>query len=344
MKKRLFLLFCGVMCLFLVLCSCSCDTENTDGDDHSDHSHTQSSTNNSTSDSIGSYPSPDNDGNGDITSPETKCELNEAGHYWSDVTINKNTASTSTVAVSGVCQLCGDSLYKVCTSVVDYEQLKHALSLEAFASFTAVNGKEYTDYDKNGAMSWRKKDNVYTADFYINSETKNSQAYAQSFQAYRFNNFVYDDTSRVYKYKYDDSSYAEFGFADGDLIYYSYTAKNGDTEQKMETLYLNHGRITVDTPEFVSNKYSEAVSLEKLKSSLLGATMGEKIYNELKELNFDGAFEAFLLENDQLSVCFSLNSSRVDPISQESYSTVSILITDSSVVSVTLGTTTYSAK
>lgn len=344
MKKRLFLIFCGVMCLFLMLCSCGDDTENTQGSGDNSHTHTQSSEPQSTNSSV-SYPS-DTGGSesGDATVPETKCELNEAGHYWSQVKINKITSSSSTVAISGVCFLCGDPLYKVCVSVVDYDGLKAALSPEAFSSFTTVNGSEYTDYDKNSSLSWREEDNVFTADYYINSATKNSQSQKDKFQGYRFDNFVYNDTTKTYKYKYDENSYAEFGFADGDLIYYAYVTKNDHSEERMETLYLNYGRITIEKPDFVIEKYKGAVTLEKLKASKLGVSMAEKLFDALKNLNFDGSFEAFLLENDRLSVYFPLNSSRVDSISGSEYSSVSILIEDSSVISVTLGSTAYNVN
>ena len=345
MKKRLFILFCGVMCLFLVLCSCGDTTENTDNseDDSHDHSHAVSSSQ-STNSSV-SYPSDTgNSNNGDVTTPETECEFNEAGHYWSQVKINKSTSSSSTVGVSGVCYLCGDSLYKVAVSVVNYDELKAALSPNAFSSFTVVNGSEYTDYDENGSISWREKDNVYTVDFYINSSTKNSQSQKDRFQAYRFDNFVYDDTTKTYKYKYDENSYAEFGFADGDLIYYAYAIKTDLGEEKTETLYLNYGRITVEKPDFVVEKYHNAMTLEKLLSSQLGESMAQKLYDELKNISFDGSFDAYLLENDTLSIYFQLSSLHKDSISGNEYSSVTVLIEDSSIISVSLGSTTYTIK
>ena len=346
MKKRLFLLFCGVMCLFFVLCSCSCDTENVDsGDGDESHSHTHSSLSSGSSSTVtDSSSNIQGSNNGDITTPETPCELSESGHYWSQVKINKETMAKSTVAVSGICHFCGDELYKVCASVVDYEQLKKAFSKESLKSFTLVNGTEYTDYDESGAICWREKDKVYTADYYINSDTKNSLKQIESFSAYKLENFKYDGSTKTYKYVYDENSYAEFGFADGDFIYYSYTSKNGDKEQKIESLYLNHNRIKVEKPDFIIEKYNEAVTLQKLKDSKLDSYTAENIFEELKSFDFDSTFEAFLLENDRVSVYFPLKSPRVDPISKDSYSFASVLIEDSQVVSVSFGANTYSAK
>ena len=116
MKKRLFLLLCGVMCLFLALCSCGDDTEN-DGHDHgnsntgssitSDASTSDSSSsgndNTGTSNSDNNNINNNTDNKNEVSAPETPCELNSLGHYWSKVSINKNTSASgrSSVSISG---------------------------------------------------------------------------------------------------------------------------------------------------------------------------------------------------------------------------------------------------
>lgn len=350
MKKQIFLILCVVMCLFLALCSCSCNNNGASGQSSHNHDHEHSdSTGNSTSSngSTGSTtptpPSDKNEGNGDITSPETKCELSDKGHYWKNVSINKNTSAAGTIAISGKCHLCKDNLYKVATSLIEYNEWKEALSAEKLSSFTAVTGNEYTDYDKNGSISWRIKDNIYTADYFINSTTKNSTEYAKNFQGFslQYYDFKYDSLSKTYVYWVNQNSYIELGFADGDLIYHATVTKNGDREEKTATLYLNHQRITVSTPDFIVEKFNSALNLEDLKSSSLSQSDAQSIYNELKALSFECSFEASLLENDGLSIYFYLNSQKTEPVYGGTYSTASVVIKDGAITSISFGNTTF---
>lgn len=343
MKKRLLFLFCGMMCLFLLLCSCGDDgdTGNSLPTESGSHTHSGEHTHQSgdTNSSVNEDESIDSGVNGDITSPETPCELNKAGHYWSNVSINKNTSAQGTVALSGKCHLCGDELYKVCTSIVDYEQFKNALSSDSLSSFTAVLGAEYTDYDENGSLTWRINKGVYTADYYINSKTKNSREYAKNFQGFSFNNFTYNSTSKTYVYWFDVNSYVELGFADGDLIYHSVGSKNGDEDKKTQTLYLNHNRISVESPNFAIDKYNAAVTKEALDASSLDADLVDKVFSELKSFSFDGSFEASLLENDRLCVYFYIDEARQNPVVDGTYTEASVTIEDTKIISFSFGKT-----
>ncbi|MBO5262257.1 MAG: hypothetical protein J6B45_04345 [Clostridia bacterium] len=347
MMKKAFLIILSVMCLYFVLCSCSCNQNNStvgeSSHNHSNETDGSANTNTGTSSSTPTPPSNKDEGNGDITAPETKCELSDKGHYWKDVSINKNTSAAGTIAVSGKCHLCGDSLYKVSTSLVEYNEWKNALSQERLSSFTAVIGDEYTDYSESGSISWRIKEGTYTSDYYVNFDTKNSIEYAKNFQGFalQYYDFKYDSISKTYVYWINENSFVELGFADGDLIYHATVTKKGDREEKTATLYLNHQRITVEAPDFIIEKFENAVSLEALKASSLSASNAESIYNELKSFSFDLKFEASLLENDGLSVYFYLNSPKTDPIYGDTYSTASIIIKEGKATSISFGNTTF---
>jgi len=356
MKKRLFLLFCGVMCLFFALCSCGDGDSNPSGGSSSslkEPASSQSGTpSNNSSSSMGSEGNDeggedDNKENGDISSPETECKLNSAGHLWSEVSINKNTSASGTVAISGKCSLCGDSLHKVCTALVDYNQWKSALSPEGLSSFTEVAANEYTDYGENGCMSWRVDENgTYTVDYFLNSEEKSSSYYANKFKGFslQYEDFKYDGISKTYVLWISDKSYIELGFADGNLISHSACTQNGDREEKTTTLYLNHQRIKVEFPEFIKEKFDNALSPELLKSSNIGTTLAEGVYGELSKLNFDGQLEISMLENDRVSIYFYLASAGKCPVSGESYSTASVVIDDGKIIKVEFGSTSLELK
>lgn len=357
MKKRLFLLFCGVMCLFFVLCSCGCDNKNTGvpssshnhDHDHSTDNNTISSNNTTNSNSTlpptnnSGNSNGNNNGNGDISVPETKCELNDAGHYWSNVVVDKNTSSTGTVSVYGKCHLCKEDLHQVYTTIVTYEEWKNALSTEGLSSFTTVVGDKYTDYDKTGAVEWKEVDKTYTANYFINSPSKNSGEQAKNFYGFalQFNDFKYDNVSKTYVYWINENSYIELGFANGKLFYHATVSKNGDNQQKSATLYLNHNRISIDTPDFIRQKYGDSISVENLSLSTLGSSLIEKINNELKSFSFDWTYEASLLENDQLTIYFYLDTPRTNPFLSEEYRTASVIVKDGKLTSVTFGNTTY---
>ncbi len=361
MKKRLLLLLCGVMCLFLMLCSCGDEEENPNNGSSSSSQNTQSSiplnngspssssvipdnggdTQNSGND--GENGGEDNKDNGEISAPETPCELSSLGHYWSDVVINKNTSATGSVSISGKCDLCKDKLYKVCTSLVDYNEWKSALSEEGLSSFTEVIGKEYTDYDKNGSISWRvDEEGTYTADYFINSDDKNSASYSDRFKGFllQYNDFKYDSISKTYVYWINEKSYIELGFADGKLISHSTCTQNGDREEKSTTLYLNHQRIKIESPDFIEKKFTNALSLEILKKSTIGTTLAEGIYRELSKIDFSGSYEASMLKNDEVSIYFYLDSAGKNPVSGEDYFTSSVVVIDGKITKVVFGSTT----
>ena len=362
MKKRLFLLLCGVMCLFLALCSCTDDTEN-DGHDHGNSNTGSSVTSDSptnsdlssgsnNTDTSGSNNTNDNtnnntDNKNEVSAPETPCELNSTGHYWSKVSINKNTSASGTIAISGKCDLCGDELYKVATTLVDYEEWKNALSEEGLSSFTAVSGNEYTDYSKNGVMSWRVDEKgTYTADYYINVSGKNSVEYAQNFKGFalQYSSFEYDSISKTYVYWINEKSYVELGFADGKLISHSTCTVKDSHEEKSTTLYLNHQRVGVFCPDFIVQKFDNAVTLEKLKASNVSSTIAEGIFDQLSSFSFNGELEISMLENDEVSIYFYLNSAGKSPISGEDYYTATVIIIDGYVTSVSFGSSSTELK
>ena len=347
MKKGLILLACFVSLLVLLLCACGDNTGN-DGHDH-DHENegngtTQSSGGTSSSGTQSGTGTSNNNENTDISSPETDCKLNESGHYWSEVSLNKNTSATGTVAISGKCEYCGDSLYKISTALVDYNEWKTALSTESMASFTEIlSSGEYTDYDESGSIRWRIDENgTYTADYFINSMEKSSGTYAQRFYGFalQYDDFKYDSVSKTYVYWINVNSYIELGFADGALISHSTCSIKDGKETKNTTLYLNHGRVNVECPEFVEEKFENALSLEVLLSSNLSESLANGIYDELSKLDFNGSLEASLLENDRVSVYFYLENPGKCPISGEDYLTVSVIITDGYITSVSFGNNT----
>lgn len=354
MKKGLILLSCLVSLLVLLLCACGDNT----GDDGHNHDHenegtgTTQSSGGSTSSSgtQGGTSSSNKNENSDISSPETDCKLSESGHYWSNIQLNKNTSATGTVAISGKCENCGDDLYKISTALVDYNEWKNALSKDSLKSFTEVlSSGEYTDYDENGSIRWRiDEKGTYTADYFINNAEKSSGTYAQRFFGFslQYDDFKYDSVSKTYVYWINVNSYIELGFADGALISHSTCTVSDGKESKSTTLYLNHGRVEVEFPSFIENKFKNALSLEALLSSNLSESLANGIYNALSKLSFKGAIEASLLENDRVSVYFYLENAEKCPISGEDYLTASVIISEGYITSVSFGnnTTTISYK
>ena len=350
MKKRIFLLICAVMCLFFVLCSCGCNdtgaTQNSQNNQNDDGQNQQGGTGGNQGDTSGSQiitpPANKNEGSTDIVVPETKCSLSERGHYWSEVEINKNTSASGSVGISGKCYYCGDSLYTVAVSMVDYNEWKNALSKEELSSFTVFTNGTYADYDKNGCIEWKIENGTFVSNYFINSTDKSSEKYAENFAGFslQYNDFKYDTISRTYVYWINENSYIELGFADGHLLSHSTVSKKNDREEKSTTLYLNHKQIEVSLPDFVEEKYENALSLDAFSSSSLSSSVATSVYNELKNLSFDYKLEASLLENDKLCIYFYLDAPGINPISNEAYSNASVIIIDGHLTEVTFGDTT----
>ena len=351
MKKRIFLLICAVMCLFFVLCSCGCNdtgaTQNSQNNQNDASQNQQGGTGGNQGDTSGSQiitpPANKNEGSTDIVVPETKCSLSERGHYWSEVSFNKNTASSGTISVMGKCHLCKESLSQLYTTIVDYNQWKAALSEESLSSFTAIMGDKYVDYDEKGSLEWSETNYTYTADYFINFSEKSSKEYAKNFQGFslKYNDFKYDSISKTYVCWISEESYVELGFAEGNLIYHAVGTKNGEGESKTQTIYLNHKRVSVSAPDFIIEKYESAVTLENLLKSNLSESNATLIYNELKSFSFEWKFEASLLENDRISVYFYLDSPREEEIYGGTYSTASIQIDNNIITSVSFGSTAF---
>lgn len=326
MNKRIFLLILATLCLIFGLCSCSCSTD----DNEHNHNH---STGSSTINSTGNSTRPDNQ-NPEPPNTDIKCE-----HYWYNVEIDKETSSTSSVYLKGSCYLCGDSLMREAITTVSLSEWKKALSSEELKSFTVFAGNSYTDYDESSALSWKIDNDIFTEDYYINS-TKNSTSYlTEKYSGYSlmYSKFTYNMDSRTYVYNLDESSTIELGFADGQLIYHSSTSKNGDNVKKSDTLYLNHNKITVSVPDYFYDIFDKMIAEENLTSTSLSASMRTKVAEFLKSLNFDGSFEISFLENGGLSVYFSYENSKTDPIFNEQYSSITIYAQDEKIKSITIG-------
>ena len=329
MKKRLFLLFCGMMCLFFVLCSCG-DGEGT--------------TTTTTSNTVSSNPSGGNvdDSTQTVFPPETSCPANELGHYWKDITVNTNANSSGSVIVKGVCYNCGERLGKEAVSLVSFEEWKRALSEEGLSSFTTVKGTEYTDFDKNNMVSWRIKNNIFSQDFYFKTD-KNSAEHALNFSGFllteSYNKFSYDQATKSYVY-IDGRVKISLGFADGYLL--SHTVENlDDSKSKVTTLYVNHGRIKIDVPDYTVDYFNNMTSLSALEKSTLSENDTQKIYTALSELSFESTLQVSYLENGKVSYYFILDSKKPDPFSDFEYSTASVVIEDDRIFSVSFGNTTY---
>ena len=327
MKKRLFLLFCGVMCLFFVLCSCGDDTENVP---------TSSSIN------VGTVPTKPSGGNIDdepvVFPPETSCEASQLGHYWKNVRIEKNTSSTGSIIIRGVCDRCGDTLGKEAITLVSREEWVSALSAEGLNSFTVIRNDEYTDFDENGSLIWRIKDDVYTQDLFVNSD-KNSTSHALNFSAFllseSYNKFKYDQSSRAYVYE-ENNTRVELGFADGKLLFHSFKSLS-DGSNPVTSVYVNHGRIKIEAPNYLIQSFSKMTAFEKISKSTLSKDDKEKLFNELKALSFDSQFEASYLENGKVSVYFYLENEKTDPFFDQKYSSVTVYFVDDRLSSVSFG-------
>ena len=351
MKKRILLLICATLCLFLVLCSCSDEEKNGNSQGNTNTSSgTQGSNTNSSSTNDSTTQSPttnssthDHDHDHDnsiVTPPETKCPISDKGHYWRDVAINKNTDASGSIILTGKCHLCGENVSKQAVSLVTYEEWKKALSKEGLSSFTTLIGNEYSDYDQNGKCTWRIENDTYSVDYFINSADNNNSEIITNFMGFslQYEDFKYDKQSKTYVYWMDENSYVELGFADGYLLSHTVVSRNGDKESRATTLYLNHGRVDVSVPSELTDKYSQSITLDSLKKSNISDSLAEKIFGELKEATFDLPFELSLLENDQLSVYFTLFRPRKDPVLGQDYSSLSVIVDEGKVTSVSFGT------
>ena len=327
MKKRLFLLFCGVMCLFFVLCSC--------GDD-------EVTTTTTTTGTVSSQPDGGNvdDSNQTVFAPETSCPANALGHYWKDVTVNTASNSSGSVIVKGVCYNCGEKLGKEAVSLVSFEEWKNALSSAGLSSFTTIKGTEYTDYDSKNALSWRIKNNVFTQDFYFGTN-KNSAEHALNFSGFllteSYNKFTYDQATKSYVYE-DGNVKIFLGFADGCLL--SHTVE-GSSGSKETTLYVNHGRIKIDVEDYVVNYFNDMTSVSALSKSILPQSYVQTLHSALTELSFESKTEVSYLENGKVCYYFFLDSQKTDPFGDSKYSTVAVIIEEDRVTSVSFGSTSY---
>lgn len=328
MKKKFLLIFSLILCLLLAFVSCN-DEE---GDDSHSHSHSSSTI-------TGSTPS-DSSGSGVIPA-KTPCIMNEKGHYWYDVSIDTGSGISGSAVLSGRCYLCGDNLIKEVITLVDYEEWQNALT-QGLASFTVNVGSEYTDYDQSSSFSWRINDGVFTQDFFINSKDKTSTQKAKDFESFLlpsvYNSFTYNAKTKTYVYVSQNAT-VELGFADGKLLSHSVTS-TGENSKKSTTLYLNHDRVSVSTPQYFFDSLSYATSRESINKSTLSTTMKEKLASVFSSLSFDGYYEISYLENGGLSVYFSYESPKNDSVFGEAYSSLTIVISEDKVVSVSFGTST----
>ncbi len=326
MNKKIFLLILATLCLIFGLCSCSCSTDdNEHNHNHNSESNIPSSTNNSKRPDNQNPPPPNTD---------ISCE-----HYWYNVEIDKNTSSTSSVYLKGSCYLCGDTLMREAITTVSLSEWKNALSSDNLKSFTVFAGNTYTDYDESSSLSWRIKDDIFTEDYFINSGKNSSTYLTDKYGGYSlmYSKFTYNMESRTYVYKVDENNSIELGFADGQLIYHSSTSKNGENIKKSDTLYLNHNKITVSIPKYFYDIFNNMIAEENLTSTSLSAGMRKNLAEFLKELTFDGSVEISFIENGGLSVYFSYENSKTDPIFNEQYSSVTIYAQDGKIKSVTIG-------
>ncbi|MBE6673917.1 MAG: hypothetical protein E7596_02285 [Ruminococcaceae bacterium] len=326
MNRRIFLLILVTLCLIFGLCSCSCST---DEGEHNHNHNTQSSVPSSTSNST----RPDNQ---NPTPPNTdiKCE-----HYWYNVEIDKNTSSTSSVYLKGRCYLCGDELLREAITTVSLSEWKNALSSENLKSFTVFNGHTYSNYDEKSSSSWKIENDIFTEDYFINSNKNSSSYLTDKYSGYSlmYSKFTYNMESRTYVYTIDESSSIELGFADGQLISHSSTSKNGENTKKSDTLYLNHNKINVSIPDYFFDIFNKMIAEENLTSTSLSSNMRKDLAEFLKTLTFDGSIEISFLENGGLSVYFYYENSKTDPIFNEQYSSITIVGKDEKIKSITIG-------
>lgn len=328
MKKRLFLLFCGVMCLFFVLCSC--------GDDEATTTTTTMST-------VSSQPDGGNvdDSNQTVFAPETSCPANELGHYWKDVTLDTNTGTDGSIIIRGTCYNCGEKLGKESVSLVSFEEWKSALSQEGLSSFTTIKGTEYSDFDESNMISWRIKNTVFTQELFFGTG-KNSGKHSLNFAGFAlaesYNKFAYDTSSKSYVYT-EGNVKVSLGFADGKLLSHSVESTDSHSS-KSTTLYVNHGRIKIDVPSYIISYFAQMTSVESLSQSLNSERDVSLLANALSALSMESSFEVAYLENSKVSYYFVLDSEKTDPFFDSIYSTVSVVIEYDRVISVSFGNNT----
>ena len=322
MNKRIFLLILTTLCLIFVLCSCSCDNEN------HDHNHITSSS------------------KGDIIldnqNPEPPPLVNKpCDHYWCKVEIDKNTDSTSSVYLKGECYLCGDYLNDEVVTIVSYEEWKNALSHIGLNSFTTYIGDTYTDYTENSTRVWKVENSIFTEEFFINSQNNANSYVTESFSGYAlmYNSFVYNKDTRTYIYTIDETSYIELGFADGKLNYHATVSVVDHNEQKSVTLYLNHGKINIELPDYFNEIYGSATSKEVIDKTTLTPSMANDVYGFISSLKFEGSYEVSFLANSKLSVHFYTKGDS-DPIFNEAYESVTVVIDNDKLEALKIGNNT----
>ena len=325
MSKKIFALILVAMCFIFVFCACTDNNE-----ENCENEHSSSSSNNDVIlDNKNPTPPPPADIN---------CE-----HYWYKASIDKNTSSTSSVYLKGECYLCGDYLSKEVITTVSYSEWKNALSVNSLNSFTVFNSNTYVDYTDKSSRKWKTENGIFTEEFFISSEKSNANLYVtEKFSGYAlmYNDFVYSMESRTYIYKINETSHIELGFADGALLYHSVVNSDSHNEQKSDTLYLNHGKINIELPDYFDGIYNSATSKEIIESSSLSQSMANQAYEFIRSLKFEGAYEVSFLENGKLSVLFYLNTQELDPIFGEQYSSATVVIDNEKITSLVIGNNT----
>ena len=326
MKNKIFALLCFILALLLAfsaLISCSCQDENTENS-------TPQSQNNTSTSTQGSV----NSG----TNEDHLVDDKNHKHYWYNVTVDKSSSATSTATLKGKCYTCGDFLQKDVITTVTFDEWKNALSFEGLRSFTQIQGSTYTDYDENGAMSWKIEDNIYTDSYFLNSDTKNSSVIANNFLSYTisssFNSFKYNQETRTYIQKSGDIV-TELGFADGKLL--SYCVSDSKNEHKSVSIFINYDSVKVEAPSYIYDYYKTLISTDALFVGLQSRSQAEKLHTLLSSMSFDEKWEMSHLKNGVLSVYFYVNSTEKDPIFNESYDSVSIVSSNGKITSVHIG-------
>lgn len=323
MKKiKALLLILAVTCLIFTICACSCEAPDADNSTSSSFEHTNK---------------PDNENPDQPKPPEKECV-----HYWYNVTVDRNTSAEGSVFLNGECWNCGDKLSKEVITLIDRDEWSAALSPDGMKSFTLNNGITYTNYDENGYMSWRMAGDakIYTEEYFVNTG-KNSQTYVtESFSGYllMYNDFKYDNETKSYVYKINDTSRVEIMFADGNVFSLATVSGSSKTEYK----YLNYGVASAAVPQYFFDIYESVTSKDGIDKTSLSDDMKEKVLEFLKSIDFSGAHEISFLENGGLSVYFYISNGENDPIFGEKYESVTVVARDEKIESLTIGNNTIS--
>ena len=325
MKKiKILFLILAVACLIFALCACSCEAPDSDNSTSSSHEHSHA---------------PDNQNPEPPKSPEKECL-----HYWYNVTVDRSTSAKGSVILNGECWNCGDKLTKEVITFIDREEWASAMSQEGMKSFTLNNGITYTNYDENGSMSWRVsgESKIYTEEYFVNTGKNSVNYVTENFSGYllMYNDFKYDDQTKSYVHKINDTSRVEIMFADGKLFSVITVSGSSKTEYK----YLNHGVASAGVPQYFFNMYENVISEEAIKNTSLSADMAEKVSAFLKTLSFELPHEISFLENGGLSVYFYVANGENDPIFGEKYESVTVVAQDEKITGLTIGNNTIDLK